>query len=122
MYWQTLIIAMKKLFFALSFGLLATLGTTAQTNQDSIAINEFLSLQIGQNINPVYDSYGKMIQGQAQVFFTLSDSSTVELDTVVADNETLKRKLTNQMKGMRLKARPEDLHVAMNVRIHFVQK
>lgn len=122
MYWQTLKIAMKKLILALTFTLLSALVVNAQKGQQSTPTNSLLSLQISQQVDPVYDFQGKMIEGQAQVFFTLSDSSTVKIETVVAENEILRRKLSTQMEGMQLNARPEDLNKSMNIRIYFTQK
>ena len=113
---------MKKLLIALTIGLFMSLGINAQTTKDSIPANNSISLQIGKHIDPVYGLDGKMIEGSAKVYFTVSDSSTVIIGKIVSEDELLRTRLQKQMEGMELDVRPEDVNQAMNIRIFFRQE
>ena len=113
------IIAMKKQLLTLATAALLTIGVSAQN--DTIPKNS-ISSQIENKLTPVYDAKGDMIQGQAQVFFTLTDSSTISIQGVISKDKTIKRQIERELEGMEIKTKEEDLGKVMNINISFTQK
>jgi hypothetical protein len=108
---KNIIISILALFFSY-------LSLNAQSTTPS---SQSLSIQIGNSVNPVYDTQGNMIIGFAVVSFSISDSSTVRVNSINAESEVLKNKLKRQMDGMKLNATESEKNKNMHIRINFVK-